>query len=346
MKTNNIERLIFHIVIFLLFSSVHANGQTQLPKSKHYTLERLADGVYAAVHNDDGGYSICNAGIIDLGDRTIVIDPFISPIAARDLEKHAEFLTGKPVSIVLNLDPHSDHTGGNQVFFPSANIIGTPNARKYIEDHFDEEFEYNKKTTPEELKQIQNQLKVASEKEKVELKLFEAQSRALIESFPELRMTPPDITIRDTMVIYGPKRKIIVIPTGTGHTTGDMVVYLPEEKIIFMSDQLFVERHPYLGDGDPESLIRNLKTILELKPVIAVPGHGPVGNTNSIHAMIDYIETLTGMVRKEILKGTDEKKIQELPMPEKYKNWLISIFYKINLNFLYKKLTNATNSGL
>jgi glyoxylase-like metal-dependent hydrolase (beta-lactamase superfamily II) len=112
-----------------------------------------------------------------------------------------------------------------------------------------------------------------------------------------------------------------------------MVAYLPEENIIFMSDQLFVKRHPYLGDGDPESLKNNLKQIIALNPEIAIPGHGPVGDVNSIYMMIDYIETLTNMVTEEIQKGTDENAVMELPMPEKYNDWLISSFYKVNLKF-------------
>ena len=71
-----------------------------------------------------------------MGDKTIITDPFISPSAARDLKKHAEILTGRPVSLVLNLDPHNDHTRGNQVFFPEADIIGTANARRFI-DYFE-----------------------------------------------------------------------------------------------------------------------------------------------------------------------------------------------------------------
>ena len=59
--------------------------------------------------------------------------------------------------------------------------------------------------------------------------------------------------------------------------------------------------------------------------------------------MIDYIETLTDLVKKEIQKGTDEKSIMELPMPEKYRDYLISSFYKINLRFLYNKLNSKNN---
>ena len=340
MRTKHGIQKLVPVIFFIFFSLLNISGQTGLPESKHYLLEKLADGIYAAIHNNDGGYAICNAGIIDLGDKTIVIDPFISPIAARDLKQHAEYLTGKPVSLVLNLDPHSDHTNGNQVFVPGADIISTPNARRYIEDHFDKEFEYNKKTAPEELQQIQKKLKDASGNEKTELILWESEYKALIESFPELKMTLPNISINDSMIIYGSKRRIVFIPTGTGHTNGDMVAYLPEDNIIFMSDQLFVKCHPYFGDGDPESLKNNIKQIIKLKPVIAIPGHGPVGDTNSLYMMIDYIETLTDMVKEEIKKGTDENKVMELPMPEKYRDYLISSLYKINLKFLYRKLYN------
>jgi glyoxylase-like metal-dependent hydrolase (beta-lactamase superfamily II) len=337
MKIINGIILLAGLVTDLAFSSSVIYGQQDLPRSRHYVLEKLSDGVFAAIHNNEGGYAICNAGIIDLGDKTVVLDPFMSPAAARDLRQHAEYLTGKPVSIVLNLDPHSDHTSGNQVFLPGAIIIGTTNTRNYIQGHFHEEYEYNRKNAPAELLEIQKQLKNASGKEKTELILWESEYEAIIESLPELKMTLPDVTINDTLVIYGSKRKLLVIPMGTGHTNADMVAFLPGEKIIFMSDELFVKCHPYLGDGDPESLKRNLEEIVKLDPLIAVPGHGQVGDKNSLNLMIDYIDTLTGLVRDEIRKGTDEVKIIEIPMPEKYGDYLISSLYKANLRFLYSR---------
>jgi len=319
------------------------NGQSVLPESQHYKMEKLADGVYGAIHNNQGGYAICNAGIVDLGDKTIVIDPFISPSAARDLKQHAEYLTGKKVSLVLNLDPHSDHTRGDQVFFPEADILSSPNARKYIETNFETELQENKNSVFEELNEIQKRLLEASGSQKVELTLFEAECKAIIESLPELKMTLPNITVSDTLIIYGSKRRIVVIPTGTGHTNGDMVAYLPDDNIIFTSDQLFVKCHPYFGDGDPESWKENLRNIILLNPEIAVPGHGPVGDINSLYMMVDYIETLTDLVKREIKADADENKVMNIPIPEKFSDYLISSFYKTNLRFLYRKLTLEKN---
>lgn len=326
------------LLVLAIFCSVSASsGQADLPKSSHYILQMLTDGVYVAIHNNDGGFAICNAGIIDLGDKTIVLDPFMSPAAARDLKQHAAFLTGRPASLVLNLDPHSDHTSGNQVFVPGADIISTPNARRYIQDHFDEEFANNKKTAAQELAQIQQQLQQASGNQKTELTLWECEYKAIIASLPELKMTLPNITISDTMFIHGSKRRLILIATGTGHTNGDMVAYLPEDKIFFLSDQLFVNCHPYLGDGDPESLKNNLKQIAKANPAMVVPGHGPVGDLHSLYMMIDYIETLTGLVNQEIQNGTNENQILAVPMPEKFCDYLIGSLYKINLKFLHRQ---------
>jgi len=84
------KNLLPHIVLIigLLFSFSFAEGQG-IPESQHYKLEKLSDGIFTAIHNSEGGYAICNAGIIDQCDKTIVIDPFFSPAAARDLKKHA-----------------------------------------------------------------------------------------------------------------------------------------------------------------------------------------------------------------------------------------------------------------
>lgn len=331
---------VFNILFLLIFIPFyHLCGQVELPKSRHYNLEKLADGVYAAIHNDDGGFAICNGGIVDLGGRTIVIDPFISPTAARDLKEHAEILTGRPVSLVINTHSHNDHTRGNQVFVPHANIIGTVNARRDIESGFYTGVEYEKEHSPEELSNMQKLFAQATGKNKNELKMWCGYHQAKIESFPELKMTPPNITMTDTMTIWGSNREIVLIATGIGHSTGDMIAYLPADSIIFMGDLLFVERHPFMGEGDPASWKNTLEKIALLKPKIAVPGHGPVGDTNSIHVFIKYFDTLTEMVNEEIKKGTNKDKISELPMPEEYEDWWLSGFYNGSLETLYNKAT-------
>jgi glyoxylase-like metal-dependent hydrolase (beta-lactamase superfamily II) len=99
--------------------------------SKHFQLNHVAEGVFAAISVPGTG-SLGNAAIIDLGDTTLVVDTFTTIQAAEDLQAAAEHLTGNPVSYVINTHWHSDHTCGNQVFNPTAQIISTSTTREIM----------------------------------------------------------------------------------------------------------------------------------------------------------------------------------------------------------------------
>src|ERR1700730_16505230 len=92
--------------------------------SKHFLLNHVAEGVFAAISVPGTG-SVGNAALIDLGDSTLVVDTFQTIQAAEDLQAAAIYLTGNSVSYVINTHWHSDHTYGNQVFAPKAQIIST-----------------------------------------------------------------------------------------------------------------------------------------------------------------------------------------------------------------------------
>jgi glyoxylase-like metal-dependent hydrolase (beta-lactamase superfamily II) len=101
-------------------------------QSKHFTLEKIKEGIYAAIVTEYGG-GIGNAGIIDLGDQTVIFDTFNTPQAARDLRKAAEDLIGNPVSYVVNSHWHGDHIRGNQSF-EDCKIISTVHTRELMEE--------------------------------------------------------------------------------------------------------------------------------------------------------------------------------------------------------------------
>jgi cyclase len=83
--------------------------------SQHFRVEELASGVYACIHKSGGG-AYSNAGIVDLGDQTIVVDAFDTMIAGRALRQTAEALLGRPVDRLVLTHPHSDHWIGASEF--------------------------------------------------------------------------------------------------------------------------------------------------------------------------------------------------------------------------------------
>ncbi|MGP4080890.1 MBL fold metallo-hydrolase [Pseudalkalibacillus sp. R45] len=84
-------------------------------ENKHFTLQKIKDGVFAALAKQGGG-AVANAGIIDLGDQTIIFDTFNTQQAAEELKTAAQDLTLSPITCVINSHWHGDHIRGNQVF--------------------------------------------------------------------------------------------------------------------------------------------------------------------------------------------------------------------------------------
>ena len=99
------------------------------PISEHFDLHQLANGVYAAIATP-GGAAYSNAGIVDLGDQTLIFDTFETPQAAADLRAAAEALTGHPATGVIISYAHADHWCGNRVFDPRTPIISSHGIRE------------------------------------------------------------------------------------------------------------------------------------------------------------------------------------------------------------------------
>ena len=310
----------------------------QLPQSKHFRLEQLAEGVYAAIHID-GGAAIGNAGIVDLGDRTLVYDTFIAPRAAVDLRTAAETLTGRPVDAVVDSHWHNEHLWGNQVFDESTDIVATGETRRMFiatrghgaYDEFMAQAEANLEATHAALQAA------VDEGERRQLAMWVDYHQSVVETKPILQIRPPNLTFEEHLAFHGTDRTVELLAFEDGHTESDIVLFLPEEGIVFMSDLLFIGHQPYLGGGDPDRLRLILGQVSDLAPKLLVPGHGPVGTADSLAGMEHYVNTLDGLARKMVEDGTPEEIIDVMDAPAPYDDWLFGSFFPVNMHFLYQR---------
>lgn len=319
-------------IIFLLATLRTSAG---VPKSKHFNIHTIAPGVHAVISKDQG-HAICNAGIIDLGDKTLVFDCFISPTAAKDLKRVAETLTGNPVKYVVNSHYHNDHVRGNQCF-NEARILATQVTRDLIAEKDPVERRSEEASIGKRIKLFED--KIRSEKDarqKQEYRLLLEYFRAIRESFDDYVMTLPDSIIGDSTWIHGTERKILLFSKGSGHTPNDLVMWLPGEKILFAADLVFIGIHPWLGDGSVPAWLSYLEMLRAYNPEIVVPGHGPVGTIQDISTMKDYLEETTALVEKGVLEGKKADEIVATPIPERFKSWWLSHFFASNLMELYE----------
>lgn len=317
-------------ILLLLFST----GSYRLPefKSKHFNVELISDGVWAVINNDNYGHAICNAGIIDLGDKTVIVDPLMNIDAAEDLKKVAIQLTHKQATIVINTHYHNDHIRGNQVFLP-ATIISSEWTKNEMAISEPEELAWEKANASKSLAKSKEQLKTATGKNKEELPMWIGYYEGMIATGKIIKTTLPNLTFKDSLWIYGNKRNIQLVECKNGHSPSDVIVIAGN--IVFMGDLLFIERHPYLADGDADSWKNHLQNLLgnnQLEKFL--PGHGPMGDKKGVQLELNYINDLQQLVKTAIDNHQPDSIIKKTPVPAAYINWKFDRFYPANLEFL------------
>jgi cyclase len=313
----------------------------QFPKSRHFTLETLADGIYAAIHKE-GGWAIANAGIVDLGDITLVFDSFMTPAAAEDLRLAAEALTGRSVAIVVNSHFHNDHIWGNQVFLPGAKIVSTTAVRQQIQTDGQIEYEWFFENSSKEFARLKKELATEKDPDEVrKLNFWAPYYEGLAKTMPTLDVSLPSVTFRERMLINGNKRQAEIRTYGGGHSGDDAFLIIAEEGIGFLGDLLFVNNHPFLADGDPKALVTILERIAALGLEIMVPGHGPTGGPADLDANILYAKSLIDLASQLPEGDAAEGVLKSLEAPEQFSTWRLPNFFKINMRFLHKRASSS-----
>jgi len=296
----------------------------------------LADGVHAAIAVD-GGAAISNAGIVDLGDYTVVFDSFLTQQAAMDLCAAAECLTGSRVEYVINSHYHNDHIRGNQVF-TQARIVATSKTREWIAAKGEEDMRLDSEDAPKELQALETGQDATMQHE---IATWTGYYRGIMESLPTLELRLPNLTFDTKMVFHGTHRSAEAVTYGGGHTESDAILYLPDERIAFLGDLLFAKTHPWLARGDPAELVRILEKVETLGLEIVVPGHGPVGTADDLAVMRQYVTDLEKVAGEVVKAGGSEEEAAQKEIPSHFETWRFRCFFAPNMRFLYQRLSGA-----
>jgi cyclase len=232
-------------------------------------LQEVSPGVWAMIFSiiePEGGGP--NGGFIIAGDEVIVVDSFISLGAARELLAHLKNIAGKEPTFLINTHSHADHVLGNQIFSPPATIIAHPNVRETLLRDGRTMIDRVAQTRP-----------------------------ALAGEMKEAHIVAPQITCSTQMTLYFGGRTIQLIHPGKAHTPGDIMVYLPEAKVLFAGDLLFNHIVPPIA-GDSAGWITAIEQIESMDIQVIVPGHGFVGTKEDIIDLKHFLIHLRQQVKK------------------------------------------------
>lgn len=193
-----------------------------------------------------------------VGDNgVIIIDAKMDKQSVYQVINGIKQITDKPIKYLVSTHSDGDHVSGNRYFPATVTFISHENCRK-------EYFHANRNGNPSEW------------------------------NSPELAPFVPSITFRDKMDIYLGSKKVELWYFGVGHTTGDIVVYFPEEKTAFLGDQLFLTRpqliHSYKGGNS----IEHVKTLTKMLQTIDAEkfcsGHSEMTDRKSIENHIEKMK--------------------------------------------------------
>lgn len=323
----------------LLLSPSFASAQTSPSAARDAgELVKLADGVYAQIVTPDGN-AVSNSGIVLLEHSVVVFDTHFTPEAGQLLLARIQSLTAKPVRYVINSHFHPDHTHGNQAFPNVPLIIGSTNTRRDMLESDLPSLNRVLSVTKEQLEKARKEVALEPDPKLQERMRREINNRqSLTDTLSRLKILPPVMTLDDTLTILEGARELRLISVGNGHTDGDVVLFLPAEKIAFVADLFFNAAIPNAQDANLLEWMKTLEELLTLDADRFVPGHGPVGTRVDVKEFLGYLEDLKSLVEPAVARGDSIEQVLEIPVPGKYSSYRFQNFFRPNLEKMYKEL--------
>ncbi len=265
-----------------------------LPPSWNRELRQLAPNVYAYSQGggpDMSGPGVSNAGLIVGADYAMAIDALQGPLPAKAFIAAAKQATGKDIGRLVITHHHGDHVNGNQ-FFTHAEISSHPYCREEV------------------LKAVANTPKMWAPTPGV---ADAAEPRVLV---------PPTVTFKDDVTYFIGGNEVQFRFAGPAHTWGDVMAYLPKQKILFAGDVAFFWVAPYANNSYISKWIETCDKIAGWDVDVIVPGHGPIGGKKELAEMANYFRVLGVEARKRFdAKMTPGAAAAEIRLG-RFDNWI------------------------
>lgn len=309
------------VLLFVWPGTILPDSAAQ-PSLEQFSIQRVADGVYAAIRRNPPlmSFDPNNVFIIN-DDDVIVVDANASLDATRQLLAALRKLTDKPVKYLINTHWHDDHIIGNQVYrdaFPGVEFIAhtsTITDRPAIGEANRRQMLAGGREYISELRSLVRENKsraggALGEEERLNALGDIAWLERVLAEAPQVRIIPPTLTVEDRLVLHRGVRTIEVRHLGSGHTGADLIVHLPREGVLITGD-LVVWPIPLVGSTSfPAAYSATMEKLLAVPARTIIPGHGPVMRDKEYLKSIARLllslkqQTAEAVVRGETLEQT------------------------------------------
>lgn len=286
-------------------------------------LHDLGNTIYAYLQ-PDGTWGWSNAGLISDGDTSLLVDTLF------DLHLTEEMLAAMrkavpaaaDIDLVVNTHANGDHCYGNQL---------VANARIIASQRTADEMQHS--IQPETMALLLKQAPMMGAAGAYFLHAF---SRF---NFEGISVTLPKETFAGQLTLHVGSKPVHLLEVGPAHTQGDTMVHLPDEKVIFTGDILFIGGHPIVWAGPVGNWLRACERILALDVEVIVPGHGPLTDKHGVAEIKGYLEYVYDEARKRYDAGMSAAEAaRDIPM-DRYATWTDGERIAVNIATCYREFS-------
>ncbi len=272
------QRLSYALLALLLATPVAglADGHDwKTVEGDAFTFTEVRDGVWHAVGGSTAAAG--SNGAVVINDRDVlVVDSHMTPSAAKAMLADLAKITDKPVRYLINTHFHFDHTHGNEVFGPDVEIVAHEFTRYKVaagDTKRGRGYEGFIGSTPQNVERAKARLDSLSSEERAAMEQRMAFAMKVYEESEAVEPVAPTLALREAVTLYRGGREIQLLHVGRGHTGGDVIVYLPAEKVLISGD-LLTAGLPYMGDAFVPEWVGALDEVAALDLEVILPGHG------------------------------------------------------------------------
>ena len=270
--------------------------RTLLGKEARYPagLQQVGDGVYAWLQ-PNGEWGESNAGVVAGEGEALLVDTLWDLALTRRMLDAVAREVDVPIRTLVNTHSDGDHVWGNQLL-PDAHIVSTRAAAHIIREESPGALQRFKRLAPA-LRTVGGlPLPVLGSLPVPGLPRLELRTLGRYigwmlgpYDFSGVEVTPPTQEFEDELTLTVGGREVRLIEVGPAHTPGDSIVHVPDARVVFAADVLFVDVAPVMWAGPTAGWIAALERILALEADAIVPGHGPVSHRSEVEALRDYL---------------------------------------------------------
>jgi glyoxylase-like metal-dependent hydrolase (beta-lactamase superfamily II) len=267
-------------------------------EEKKVTFSQLSEHAWAYTAEGDP-----NTGIIIGDDAVLVADTQATPAMAADVIRRIREVTDKPIKYVVLTHYHAVRVLGASAYRPEQIIAS--------QDTYDLIVERGEADKASEIGRFP--------------RLFRN-----VETVPA-GLTWPTITFQTRLTLWLGKLEVRLLQLGRGHTKGDTVVWLPQERTLLSGDLVEFDATPYAGDAYFKDWPQTLENVAALKPLALVPGRGPALKgeqqvAEGLKATGAFIADVRAAVEAGVAEGKDLNAVYKDTMNKlrpKYGHWVI-----------------------